>query len=448
MPTSVPTWLVKAESYIGFHEIGNNQGIGHFIEMAKTGSIGDPWCAIFVNAVLENVGVRGSRSPAARSFTHDPNFVKLTGPALGAIAVRWRGSIDADIGHVYFYIGENDDGIVALAGNTGDEVKRYYENDTMLLGYYWPKSAELPAIGAVHMDSFDDPLPGVGVVPSASPSSAPAFLKLKPEYDKLLSTMTLRPETEAAAMAAAKKVIANSARYKEAGRLTGVPWQFIGVLDLRESDCNPARALGQGDPWDEVSTNVPRGNGPFESWVDAAVFYIDFDHLADDVDFWDMSLVCWKGEKWNGMGYRNHGVFTPYLWAMSNHQESGRYAGDGNWQADEWDTQPGIIAVLYQMNVIDPKNFIGVVEQDTTDEDPPPEPIDAPFTLEGARKLQSMLNILMPGSEDLLRVDGDIGRYTTAAVRNFQTREGLRVDGEAGELTWAAIERRLSQIKR
>jgi uncharacterized protein (TIGR02594 family) len=447
MTVSAPPWLVKAESYIGFHEIGNNQGIEHFIDMAHTGSIGDPWCAIFVNANLEEVGVRGSRSPAARSFTHDPNFVKLAGPALGAIAVRWRGSPSAETGHVYFYLGENSDGVAALAGNTSDKVQRYYEDSSKLLGYYWPKTVPLPSTGAVHVDNLDSPLPGVGVVPAALPSSASAFLKLKPEYDKLLSTMELRPETAAAAMAAAEKVIANSARYKEAGRLTGVPWQLIGVLDLRESGCDPTKALGQGDPWNRVSVNAPSGKGPFKSYVDAAVYYIGFDHLSDDVNFWDMSLVCWKAEKWNGLGYRNHGVFTPYLWAMTNHQQPGRYAGDGNWQAGEWDKQPGIIAVLYQMNVIDPANYIGVIELIPSDDDPPPDPIAAPFTLAGTRWIQSMLNILMPPTEDLLRVDGDYGRLTSAAVRNFQARVGLEVDGDAGDDTCAAIDRELSKIK-
>jgi len=440
-------WVVRAESYLGFRETGNNQGIGHFIDLAHTGSLGDPWCAIFVNACLEEAGIQGSRSPAARSFTSSSNFVRLSGPALGAITVRWRGSPSAETGHVYFYLGENSSGIVALAGNESDQVQRYYESRDPVLGYYWPKSVPLPFIGAIHIDKLDSPLPDIGPVPKALSSTDPAFLKLKPEYDQLLKTMSLRPETADEAMEAAKLVIKNSARYKEVSRRTGVPWQLIGVLDLRESTCNPTKALGQGDPWNKVSVNVPSGKGPFKSYEDAAVFYIGYDHLADGVKFWDMSLVCWKAEKWNGFGYRNHGVFTPYLWAMTNHQQPGRYAGDGNWQAGEWDKQPGIIAVLYQMNVIDPANYIGVIDPEHSDDPPPDVPIGAPFTLAGTRWIQSMLNILMPDSEDLLRVDGDYGRNTAAAVRNFQAREGLEVDGDAGDITTARIDLRLSQIK-
>jgi lysozyme family protein len=251
------------------------------------------------------------------------------------------------------------------------------------------------------------------------------------------------------AMEAARKVIKNSARYKEASLATGVPWQFIGVLDLRESDCDPRAALGQGDPWNQVSVNVPSGKGPFKSWADAAIYYIGYDHLTANVVRWDMPIVCWKGERWNGLGPRNHGIFTGYLWSGTNHYTKGKYVSDGVWNSETVDKQLGIIAVLYQMNKIDPANYIGDIDIIPSDDPPPDEPDATPFTLTGTMWVQSMLNILMPDDEDLLRVDGDYGRNTTAAVRNFQTRQGnLEVDGDAGELTCAAIDRELSKIKK
>ena len=78
---------------------------------------GDPWCAIFVNACLEAVGVRGTRSAMARSFERDRNFLRLSGPALGAIATMWTGT-----GHVFFYLGESEQGVLALGGNQSDRV--------------------------------------------------------------------------------------------------------------------------------------------------------------------------------------------------------------------------------------------------------------------------------------------------------------------------------------
>src|SRR6266699_1567527 len=102
MTDQAPPWLVRAASYLGFHEVGDNRGIEQFIDDAHTGSLGDPWCAIFANACLEESGFRGTRSAAARSFERSSNFVRLQQPALGCIVTRWRGSPTGGQGHVYF----------------------------------------------------------------------------------------------------------------------------------------------------------------------------------------------------------------------------------------------------------------------------------------------------------------------------------------------------------
>src|SRR5262245_58713876 len=144
-----PPWLAKAESYLGFHERPDNRGIEEFIALAKCGAPGDPWCAIFVNACLEAAGVRGTRNAMARSFERDGNFVKLAGPALGAIATMWRGSPSSGSGHVFFYLGENDKGVLALGGNQSDQVCRQYEPRARITGHWWPKGAALPKTGRI-----------------------------------------------------------------------------------------------------------------------------------------------------------------------------------------------------------------------------------------------------------------------------------------------------------
>jgi uncharacterized protein (TIGR02594 family) len=144
-----PPWLAAARKDIGFHEVGTNRGIEKFIASAKCGSVGDPWCAIFVNAKLEDAGIRGSRSAMARSFEHDPNFVKLAGPALGAIGTLWRGSPSSGSGHVFLYVGENENGVLGIAGNQSDGVRRAYQDRSRIAGYFWPKSAPLPKTGKI-----------------------------------------------------------------------------------------------------------------------------------------------------------------------------------------------------------------------------------------------------------------------------------------------------------
>lgn len=136
---SEPAWLTKARSYIGFHEQPNNRGIEEFIDLAHTGHVGDPWCAIFVNAMLEASGIPGTRSAAARSFERDPKFTRLDKPVLGCIATRWRGSPGSGSGHVGFWVGED----TWLSGNSSDQVKIGEEPRSQLTGYWWPQGVQL-----------------------------------------------------------------------------------------------------------------------------------------------------------------------------------------------------------------------------------------------------------------------------------------------------------------
>lgn len=144
-----PPWMRWATKELGWHEVGQNRGIGKYTAVAKCGQEGDPWCAIFVNAALEASGVRGTRSAMARSFEHSEHFVRLNGPAHGAITTMWRGSLGSGLGHVFFYVGENERGTLALGGNQSDQVCRQYEPKSRIVGYFWPKSQPLPKVGTI-----------------------------------------------------------------------------------------------------------------------------------------------------------------------------------------------------------------------------------------------------------------------------------------------------------
>lgn len=142
-----PPWFDLAIKEIGTRELPKNRGpaIRRYINLGHCGHEGDPWCAIFANAMLESAGVPGTRSPSSQSFTHHPNFVKLPGPAVGAIVVYWRISQNSGLGHVGFYAGQdNHDFIDTLGGNESDMVRAEMLNahgrTFGLRGYYWPKA--------------------------------------------------------------------------------------------------------------------------------------------------------------------------------------------------------------------------------------------------------------------------------------------------------------------
>lgn len=145
--STTPPWMTWALKEVGFHERGQNLGIEKYITLARCGSPGDPWCAIFANAGLEFCGIRGTRSAMARSFEKSEHFVQLDGPAYGAITTMWRQSKNSGLGHVFYYCGENENGIIALGGNQSDQVRRQYEPRNRVVGYWWPAALPLPKTG-------------------------------------------------------------------------------------------------------------------------------------------------------------------------------------------------------------------------------------------------------------------------------------------------------------
>jgi uncharacterized protein (TIGR02594 family) len=150
-----PKWVTLGRADIGFHETGDNQGIEKFVAQAHCGAPGEPWCAIWANAKLEESGLPGTRSPSSQSFRNNANFVKLDGPALGAIAVYWRQSPSSGLGHVGFYMGETATQISTLGGNESDAVRIQFELKTQLIGYWWPASVPKPPVQVIPAGSQD-----------------------------------------------------------------------------------------------------------------------------------------------------------------------------------------------------------------------------------------------------------------------------------------------------
>lgn len=150
-----PAWFTAGLNDLGFHETGKNRGIEEFIKQAHCGQLGDPWCAIWTNAKLEQSGVRGTRSASSQSFRRDDHFIKLDGPVLGAIAVYTRGAPNSGLGHVGFYAGETDTQVLTLGGNESDAVRKQFEPKARLVGYYWPKTVPVPPREAIRVTSAD-----------------------------------------------------------------------------------------------------------------------------------------------------------------------------------------------------------------------------------------------------------------------------------------------------
>lgn len=146
----MPKWLNIARKYVGTEEVpgmANNPQILEWFEntgpnadWAKADSI--PWCAAFVNGVLDEAGLKGSGSLMARSFLNWG--LKLSKPIPGAIAVFPRGKPPS--GHVAIVesVNWNNYTITTIDGNVSDEVARRTRKINSALGFRWPKGVNRP----------------------------------------------------------------------------------------------------------------------------------------------------------------------------------------------------------------------------------------------------------------------------------------------------------------
>jgi lysozyme family protein len=146
----------------------------------------------------------------------------------------------------------------------------------------------------------------------------------------------------------ARKIIAGESKYKAVEDQTGVPWYFIGLLHMRESSNNFAGVLHNGEHIIGTGLKtklVPRGKGPFSSWEEAAADALELKDLHK-IRAWDISRIGYEAERFNGLGYTNKGINSPYLWAGSTHQQAGKYVADGKFSSTATDTQLGVMTVL------------------------------------------------------------------------------------------------------
>lgn len=140
-----PRWLVTARREICTRENAlGSQSNPRIVEYHQAASLraqddATPWCAAFVSWVLEQSGVRSTRSAWAKSYLQWGSA--LDQPRPGAITVFHRGSgppSSKGPGHVGFFVEERGASIGLLGGNQGNHVNIKSYSKSRLLAYRWP----------------------------------------------------------------------------------------------------------------------------------------------------------------------------------------------------------------------------------------------------------------------------------------------------------------------
>jgi lysozyme family protein/peptidoglycan hydrolase-like protein with peptidoglycan-binding domain len=172
------------------------------------------------------------------------------------------------------------------------------------------------------------------------------------EYHDQWQRMVIAPAHAAAVEAIAHKVIGYKTRYQVAVAGTSVPWWFIGPIHERESSCDFSANIHNGQPLGQVTTLEPKGRGPFASFEASVADWIKLKGL-DKIVSWPIERVAYQDEINNGLGYRNKGVPSAYLWSFSNIYTGGKYVADHVWSAVAIDKQCGTMPLLKKMMELD-----------------------------------------------------------------------------------------------
>jgi len=140
------------------------------------------------------------------------------------------------------------------------------------------------------------------------------------------------------------RILAVRDRYTAVSAQTGVPWWFIGTIHSLEADLSFSSHLHNGDPLSARTVQVPAGRpvagSPPFTWEESAVDALQYDGLTNWHD-WNLVGSLYRLEKFNGTGYHNRGIPSPYLWSFSNQYTAGKYVADGQFSATAVSQQCG-----------------------------------------------------------------------------------------------------------
>ena len=147
----------------------------------------------------------------------------------------------------------------------------------------------------------------------------------------------------------------NKDKYVEVEHITKVPWYVIAAVHYRESSLNFRTHLHNGDPLTARTKHVPagrpiKGQPPF-LWVESAIDAIKLKSWHTCTD-WSIENTLNLVERYNGLGYKNKGLPSPYLWAWSNNYQKGKYVADGRFDPEFVDKQCGAAVIIKMLQLI------------------------------------------------------------------------------------------------
>lgn len=178
---------------------------------------------------------------------------------------------------------------------------------------------------------------------------------LRHEYEQLFASCSADAKRKQEAENNVAVILRGKPVYTSVGTPLGIPWFFVGMLHMMECSCSFQKHLHNGDPLRAKTVDDPAGrpvNWPpatwDHAWEESANDALTFDGFHKWHD-WSIGGLLYSMELYNGVGSRNRGIHTPYLWAGSQHYTAGKYIADHVWSPTAVSRQIGAAVMLRLM---------------------------------------------------------------------------------------------------
>lgn len=140
-------------------------------------------------------------------------------------------------------------------------------------------------------------------------------------------------------------------RYGAVALETNIPASLIAALHHRESNCDFRTYLHQGDPLGKPAVNEPNDIPVFDEWEPSAVHALlmkasvrDFHHITFRTT--DLNPLCAFAERYNGHGYKNRNLPSPYVLSGTEGYSQGKFVSDGKFDPKVVDKQIGVLPLM------------------------------------------------------------------------------------------------------
>lgn len=177
-----------------------------------------------------------------------------------------------------------------------------------------------------------------------------------PDFTYLWDNCVLDESSKQSVSDICQKIAENRSRYEDVEKQLGIKWFFIAAIHYREANLSFKAAFHNGDKiigTGQLTTHVPVGRGAFDTWEESVADACKLLRL-DKISGWDIQTCLSIAEHYNGLGYRKHGIYSPYVWGGTNNFGGvGKFMSDGKFDANAEEKQIGVAAIFLGLGITD-----------------------------------------------------------------------------------------------